>query len=364
MPKSLPSRPDLDHLRRQAKTLLAELRSGAPAAVASFQEHLPAASGRSAAEVAAAGFRLADAQSVVARRSGFHAWPRLARHVEQLRALEGTWSFVSLMVDGAAIPAGATSGSRILIDGDRFRTESPQAVYEGEFTIDVDAEPHRLDIDFIEGPEAGNRNRAIFRLEGDRLEICLNVRGGPHPGAFGSAPGSGHAFEVLARETKARPQGVTGGVRGKSGADTTSGGAAGDAVDAEDAEAFAGPPSQALRRLQGEWRAEEILRDGQALPAFMLKTARRVASGNRVTVTVGGGTIVDALVRLQEDVAPVGVDYLHVAGPAKGALQLGIMEWRGTSAAFCMAAPGAPRPSDFTAAAGSGRTFSLWRPLA
>src|SRR4051794_20067858 len=101
MTRTLTSRPNLDHFRGQAKTLLAELRAGDPAAARTFIEHLPKAHGLSAARARSAGFRLADAQSVVARRSGFPSWPALVRHVERLRALEGEWSFESLQVDGA-----------------------------------------------------------------------------------------------------------------------------------------------------------------------------------------------------------------------------------------------------------------------
>ena len=59
----------------------------------------------------------------------------------------------------------------MFIDGDRFRSESPEAVYEGVFNINVEAEPHEIDIEFVAGPEAGNWNYGIFRVEGDELEL-------------------------------------------------------------------------------------------------------------------------------------------------------------------------------------------------
>src|SRR6185436_10688556 len=152
----LPARPNLDHLRSQAKTLLAQLKDGDASAARTFIKHLPAATKLSPAKVRAAGFRLADAQSAVARRSGFESWAQLTKHVEQLRSLEGEWRFVGLQVDGNDMPAAAMTASRLLIDGDRFRMESPEANYDGIFTIDAGAEPMRIDIEFVEGPEAGN----------------------------------------------------------------------------------------------------------------------------------------------------------------------------------------------------------------
>ena len=167
MEKNLPARPNLDHLRRQAKALLSALESGETEAVSTILKHLPAAKGMTAEQVLGTRFRLADAQSAIARKNGFASWPHLARHVEQLRALEGTWAFARLEIDGSAIPASALEASRLLIDGDRFRTESPEATYEGVFNINVEAQPHEIDIEFVEGPEAGNWNYGIFRLDGD-----------------------------------------------------------------------------------------------------------------------------------------------------------------------------------------------------
>ena len=130
----------------------------------------------------------------------------MARHVEQLRALEGTWAFARLEIDGSTIPASALEASRILIDGDRFRTESPEATYEGIFNINVEAQPHEIDIEFVAGPEAGNWNFGIFRLDGDQLEICLDMNGKPRPTEFRTSPGSGHAYETLKRSLPSTPR--------------------------------------------------------------------------------------------------------------------------------------------------------------
>jgi hypothetical protein len=131
MNTTLPARPSLEHLRTQAKQLLGQLRANDDLAAQTFIDHLPAARRMTPDQVRRAGFRLADAQSPIARKAGFAAWPALARHVEQLRALEGEWQFLSLEIDGAGMPASMLGKSRLLIDGDRFRTESPESDSEG-----------------------------------------------------------------------------------------------------------------------------------------------------------------------------------------------------------------------------------------
>ncbi|MDQ0013737.1 ankyrin repeat protein [Variovorax boronicumulans] len=72
--KRIPARPDLGHLKKQAKELLAGYRSGDTAAFSRFRESLPLAAGKDDAAIAALGLRLHDAQSCLAREYGFVSW--------------------------------------------------------------------------------------------------------------------------------------------------------------------------------------------------------------------------------------------------------------------------------------------------
>src|SRR6185436_8451511 len=67
--RNLPNDPHLDHLRKQAKTLLKQVRAGDAEAVALADQFHPVQS-------------LADAQLVIARSYGFPSWPRIVRHLE------------------------------------------------------------------------------------------------------------------------------------------------------------------------------------------------------------------------------------------------------------------------------------------
>lgn len=74
----LPARPDLAHLKKQAKELLRAQRAEDPAA------------------------RLSDAQFRLAREYGFASWPALRRHVEQVRGLTVS-DWLSLVYAGDTI---------------------------------------------------------------------------------------------------------------------------------------------------------------------------------------------------------------------------------------------------------------------
>lgn len=80
--KTLPLRANLDHLKKQAKTLLRLHRDGETAAIARFAESLPAAAHRAPGEITALRLRLHDAQSCIAREYGFASWADLSLHVE------------------------------------------------------------------------------------------------------------------------------------------------------------------------------------------------------------------------------------------------------------------------------------------
>ena len=65
MSRDLPARPNLDHLRKQAKALLRSMR-----------QHRAEA-------------KLSDAQHAVAREHGFTSWPKLKAHLAALPGSQG-----------------------------------------------------------------------------------------------------------------------------------------------------------------------------------------------------------------------------------------------------------------------------------
>ncbi len=349
MDKKLPARPNLEHLRTQAKALLSRLHSGDNEAAQTFIDHLPVSAGKGSDEVRTAGYRLADAQSAIARQSGFESWPGLTRHVEQLRQLEGTWAFVDLEVDGNVVPAEMLVNSRMLIDGDRFRMESPEANYEGIFNIDVEQTPHQIDIEFIEGPEAGNWSYGIFELDGDQFRICLGLTGASRPLSFATSAGSGHALENLKRVSKDRPVGVEGGTPGAPQPESWGECDAGDFPEM----------TPELEALQGEWLPLELNRDGQPLPAEYLPHGSRTGTGNEVKVVFGGQVMLYVKMRIDPTQSPVAVDYIHLSNALKGQVGLAIMKWEGEEAIFCSSNPGMARPTTFEP--GPGITLSRWR---
>ena len=243
----------------------------------------------------------------------------------------------------------------MLIDGDCFRMESPEGNYEGVFGIDVDAKPPRIDIEFVEGPEAGNWSYGLFELRGDALTFCLGLVGSSRPAAFVTSPGSGHALERLKRAVAKRPANVKGGRR------LSASPAPEPPLPEADVSVFEVAMTPLLRRLQGEWEAVELVRDGQRTKEDWLPHGSRKTDGNETRVVFGGQTMLHAKMRLDEEATPVAVDYLNLAGAGKGRVSLGILKWDGDEVTFHVAPAGRPRPSDFVSSEGGGTTLSRWR---
>src|SRR5882724_5340125 len=76
MSRVLPTQPNLEHLKKQAKDLLHDFAQGNPAAVEQFNSVVSTS--------AAAQPKLADAQHVIAHEYGFASWGKLKEHVQSL----------------------------------------------------------------------------------------------------------------------------------------------------------------------------------------------------------------------------------------------------------------------------------------
>ena len=81
--RRLPAKPDLDHLRYQAKDLRQDHAAGDPGAAQRIREFHPRFQRAMDAEIFHARLSLADAQLTIAREYGFPSWTRLKRHLEE-----------------------------------------------------------------------------------------------------------------------------------------------------------------------------------------------------------------------------------------------------------------------------------------
>jgi uncharacterized protein (TIGR03067 family) len=249
-----------------------------------------------------------------------------------LERLQGNWNITALEIEGRQMPS---TGSRIVIHGDRFTTAAMGAEYSGTIGIDTSKKPKQFDLTFTEGPEKGSRSLGIYELNGDTWRICLGLTGKTRPRKFATAPGSGHALETLTRGP------------------------------AEEEAPEAPAPATATDRLDelsGEWHMVSCIRDGYTLEPMLVRSGRRIGRGGETTTMFGRNVFMKASYTLDAARNPKTIDYAITAGAGKGKIQYGIYERDGELLRICYAGPGEARPTDFASATGDGKTVTVWKP--
>lgn len=241
----------------------------------------------------------------------------------QATKLDGDWTLSALEIDGRAMPVAGG----IEIKAGRFRAIGMGADYAGSVEVDDTAVPAQIDLVFGEGPEAGNRNRGIYEIDGETLRICLNMMGKARPASFATPPGSGNALEVFRRGAAVAAAPVVTEASGEG-------------------------------ELVGEWEMVNAWQDGHALDARMVKTGRRVTTATHTTTYFGKQVYRNSAYTADPNARPKTIDF-HGLNP-----QLGIYEVEGDVQRVCFGAPGQPRPADFESKPGDGRTVAVWRRVA
>jgi len=242
-----------------------------------------------------------------------------------LKKLQGTWHIVTLEMEGQKYPSG---GSKIVIHGERFVSLNMGAEYEGSVAVDETQAPKTFDLLFEEGPEKGNKSLGIYELDGESWKICLGLTGKSRPKKFAAEKGTGHALELLQRESKAEQAAA----KKRAPIDENA------------------PP---VPELEGEWSMVSCMQDGKPIDARFLKAARRVFKGNGTTLFAGEQVFMKSAFTVDASQSPPAIDYHDLR-------QHGIYQVKDGTLHTALAAVTAPRPADFTAAPGDGRTVSQW----
>jgi uncharacterized protein (TIGR03067 family) len=264
-----------------------------------------------------------------------------------LDTLQGTWYVSALETNGEKMPASAFSGSTIVIKKQRFKSVAMGATYEGTLTLDVSTTPKKFDLVFDKGHAAGTRNVGIYKLNKDRWTICLATQGSKRPATFATRPGTGLALETFQRDKV---------VHGKADGRVRRPLPVSDLATAASAEGTGVPTA-----IEGDWAMVSAVFSGSAMDAKMVKWAKRVTRRDVTVVTAGPQVFVKARFVLDTSKTPHAIDYINLPGaPNAGKPQAGIYEITHNTLKICMAAPGKPRPSEFTSTSGDGRSFTTW----
>ncbi len=116
-----------------------------------------------------------------------------------LDKLQGTWVPSSAVFDGAEFSTDQLKERLWVIAGDQL-SELNKGRRERRATLVVDGakKPASLDVAYNDGDAKGLMGRAIYKLDGDSLTVCMAVPG-QRPTEFASKRGDGLALLVFKR---------------------------------------------------------------------------------------------------------------------------------------------------------------------
>ncbi|HEV3143482.1 MAG TPA: TIGR03067 domain-containing protein [Gemmataceae bacterium] len=94
---------------------------------------------------------------------------------DDLKLFQGDWKVVGLEADGKQAPAEAIKGVRMKIKGSVFEGTYPGQTSGEKATVKLDSSksPKQIDLVVLEGPEKGKTVEGIYKLEKDRLVLCM-----------------------------------------------------------------------------------------------------------------------------------------------------------------------------------------------
>jgi uncharacterized protein (TIGR03067 family) len=126
----------------------------------------------------------------------------LKREKDDAARLQGSWVCDSGKVDGKEIAADMAAKLRLELGKDRYTTRRGDSVlFEGTYKLDAGKSPKQIDIVATEGEHKGQAAQGIYRIDGDKHEICYTMPGNKRPTAFASEPGS-KAFLIVWKRAK------------------------------------------------------------------------------------------------------------------------------------------------------------------
>ena len=128
--------------------------------------------------------------------------PRLRRNSS---CLKESWQCTREEGSGRTTPEIIVKGFHIILDGNKY-----QHIYGGKekgsagmIKIDPSTSPKSIEIEWINGSWKDQKQLGIYKLDGDKLEICWGELGGktrPKKFATNAAQGPGNAYSKWTRE--------------------------------------------------------------------------------------------------------------------------------------------------------------------
>jgi len=98
---------------------------------------------------------------------------------KELAALQGTWKTVAVEAGGKPFPKDSVPAFTFVIGADgKSKGQSPGKEYQAKITVNPQKKPKTMDNLHESGDQKGKTQYGIYKLDGDRLTVCMTPPGG------------------------------------------------------------------------------------------------------------------------------------------------------------------------------------------
>jgi uncharacterized protein (TIGR03067 family) len=233
--------------------------------------------------------------------------------------LQGAWSLVA--AEGGPGKASLDELKRIagkmeLTGGKVVWTQGGDAK-DATFKLGATREPKEIDIDLI-----GEAYRGIYKLDGDRLTVCLSRLPVKRPAAFAARAGSKFPMLLVYQRSSTSDR----------------------------------------ARLQGTWTVATHEIEGDKSDRHGYKGSKVLFAGDRMTIEKPGKPKQDSTIRLDPAANPKAIDLTPLGEKKKGPALAGIYLLEDDTLKLCLpTVPGRKRPTDFASTPGHWQVLVLQR---
>ncbi len=254
--------------------------------------------------------------------------PRKDDVKDPAQALQGGWSMVLLFVNGEEVPGDQAKSGELVVEDDEYRPKLGANVETSTFKVDATKSPKTIDFTYTSGFLKGKTIKGIYKIDGDDMTICRGLSPEKErPNEFAAPTDSGLMLVVWKRSK------TVGAGKRKAIADE-------------------------LKLFEATWRFVSIDAEGGTVPEELLKEDRLILKEKQFTSVVQGNTT-HGVYKIDPTATPKTIDITFTDGPGKDNSQKGIYKLEGDTQTICFAAPGKPRPTDFTSKPKSGRIVQV-----
>lgn len=114
--------------------------------------------------------------------------------------LEGSWALVSEESDGSAAPEEIRRSAVLKIEGVKYSLHLGELKLTGRISLNPTQSPKAIDLRDDDGVTPGGIRRGIYRIDGDRLTLCIARYDEKRPVTFSGAPGAGTTLQTWKRQ--------------------------------------------------------------------------------------------------------------------------------------------------------------------